>query len=39
LTAGIDLALRVVERYFDRAAAQAVADHLEYGGTRWINPA
>ncbi len=39
LTSGIDLALHVVERYFDRAAAQQVADHIEYAGTRWINPA
>jgi len=36
LTAGIDLALHVVERYFGRDAAQNVADHLEYEGKRWI---
>jgi transcriptional regulator GlxA family with amidase domain len=36
LTAGIDLALRVVERYFGRAAAQGVAEHLEYDGRRWM---
>ncbi len=36
LTAGIDLALRVVERYFGREAAQKVADHLEYQGKGWI---
>jgi transcriptional regulator GlxA family with amidase domain len=36
LTAGIDLALRVVDRYFGRDAAQAVADHLEYQGRGWI---
>jgi len=36
LTARIDLALRVVERYFDRAAAEAVAEHLEYQGRGWI---
>jgi transcriptional regulator GlxA family with amidase domain len=36
LTAGIDLALRIVERYFGRADAQFVADHLEYDGKRWI---
>jgi transcriptional regulator GlxA family with amidase domain len=35
LTAGIDLALRVVERYFGRPATQQVADHLEYQGTGW----
>lgn len=36
LTAGIDLALRVTERYFGRASAQKVADHLEYQGKGWI---
>ncbi len=36
LTAGIDLALRVVERYFDRERAQLVADHLEYQSKGWI---
>ena len=36
LTSGIDLALRVVERYFGRTAAQDVADHLEYESKRWI---
>jgi transcriptional regulator GlxA family with amidase domain len=36
LTAGVDLALHVVERYFGRAAAQGVADHLEYDGKRWM---
>jgi transcriptional regulator GlxA family with amidase domain len=36
LTAGVDLALHVVERYFGRAAAQGVADHLEYDGRRWM---
>jgi transcriptional regulator GlxA family with amidase domain len=35
LTAGIDLALRVVERYFGRQTTQQVADHLEYQGTGW----
>jgi transcriptional regulator GlxA family with amidase domain len=35
LTAGIDLALRVVERYFGRQATQQVADHLEYQGNGW----
>jgi transcriptional regulator GlxA family with amidase domain len=38
LTAGIDLALHIVERYFGRAAAQGVADHLEYDGKRWMLP-
>ncbi|HJR58161.1 MAG TPA: DJ-1/PfpI family protein [Vicinamibacterales bacterium] len=36
LTAGIDLALRIVERYFGREDAQFVADHLEYDSKRWI---
>lgn len=36
LTAGIDLALHVVNRYFGTAAAQGVADHLEYESKRWI---
>ena len=36
LTAGIDLALRVVERYFGRARALEVAEHLEYQGRGWI---
>jgi len=36
LTAGIDLGLRVYERYFGRAAAQAAAAHLEYGGLGWM---
>jgi transcriptional regulator GlxA family with amidase domain len=36
LTAGIDLALRIVERYFSREQAQYVAAHLEYDGTRWM---
>ena len=36
LTAGIDLALRVVERYLGRDAARSVAEHLEYEGRGWI---
>lgn len=39
LTAGTDLALRVVERYFGRAIAQQTAEHLEYQGTGWMHPA
>jgi transcriptional regulator GlxA family with amidase domain len=35
LTSGIDLALRVVERYFGRAAAQATATYMEYQSTGW----
>jgi len=36
LTAGIDLALRVTERYFGRDWAKQVADHIEYQSTGWI---
>src|SRR5262245_40033753 len=36
LTAGIDLALRVLDRYFGREEARIVAEHLEYQGTGWI---
>jgi transcriptional regulator GlxA family with amidase domain len=35
LTSGIDLALRVVERYFDRDVAQATATYMEHESTRW----
>jgi transcriptional regulator GlxA family with amidase domain len=35
LTSGIDLALRVVERYFGRDVATATADYMEYGSSRW----
>ena len=36
LTAGIDLGLRVIERYFGREWATQVAEHLEYQGRGWI---
>jgi len=39
LTSGIDLALRVVERYFGRAAAERTAAYMEYQGKGWITPA
>jgi transcriptional regulator GlxA family with amidase domain len=39
LTSGIDLALRVVERYFGREAAQRTADYMEYQSRGWITPA
>lgn len=39
LSSGIDLALRVVERYFGRAVARNAADALEYQGQGWLNPA
>jgi transcriptional regulator GlxA family with amidase domain len=35
LTSGMDLALRVVERYFGRPVAQTTADYMEYQGTGW----
>ncbi len=38
LTSGIDLALRVVERYFGRDLAMRTADLLEYQGTGWMHP-
>jgi len=36
LSSGIDLALRVVERYFGRSAAEKTATYMEYQGTGWI---
>jgi transcriptional regulator GlxA family with amidase domain/YHS domain-containing protein len=38
LSSGIDLALRVVERYYGRSIAQSTADILEYQGLGWTNP-
>jgi transcriptional regulator GlxA family with amidase domain len=38
LSSGIDLALRVVERYFGRSVALSTADKLEYQGQGWLNP-
>jgi transcriptional regulator GlxA family with amidase domain len=35
LTSGIDLALRVVERYFGREAARVTATYMEYQSTGW----
>jgi len=32
LTSGIDLALRVVERYFGREQAEQTAEYMEYTG-------
>jgi transcriptional regulator GlxA family with amidase domain/YHS domain-containing protein len=39
LSSGIDLALRVVERYFGRAVARTTATTLEYQGQGWLDPA
>lgn len=38
LSSGIDLALRVVERYFGRAVASNTANVLEYQGQGWLDP-
>ncbi len=35
LSAGIDLALRIVERYLGREVAQGTADFMEYQGAGW----
>jgi len=37
LSSGIDLALRVVERYYGRTVALRTADNLEYQGLGWMN--
>ena len=39
LTSGIDLALRVVERYYGRFVAERTAFFMEYQGTGWKDPA
>ena len=38
LSSGIDLALRVVERYFGQERAEITADMMEYQGRGWLNP-
>jgi putative intracellular protease/amidase/YHS domain-containing protein len=38
LSSGIDLALRVVERYYGRHVAQKTGYDLEYQGQGWMNP-
>ena len=38
LSSGIDLALRVVERYYGREVARKTAYNLEYQGEGWMNP-
>ena len=38
LTSGMDLAFRVVERYFGRDIASQTASMLEYQGQGWLNP-
>lgn len=39
LSSGIDLALRVVERYFGRTVAGNTAYAMEYQGLGWLDPA
>jgi YHS domain-containing protein/putative intracellular protease/amidase len=39
LSSGIDLALRVVERYFGRDVAAQTAYQMEYQGQGWLDPA
>jgi putative intracellular protease/amidase/YHS domain-containing protein len=38
LSSGIDLALRVVERYYGREVARQTAFGMEYQGEGWMNP-
>ena len=38
LSSGIDLALRVVERYFGREVAKNTAYQMEYQGQGWVDP-
>jgi putative intracellular protease/amidase len=38
LSSGIDLALRIVERYFGSKVAQQTAYDMEYQGQGWMNP-
>lgn len=38
ISSGIDLALRVVERYFGRMAAKNTANNMEYQGLGWLDP-
>jgi transcriptional regulator GlxA family with amidase domain len=39
LTSGMDLALRVVERYYGREVARRTAAYMEYQGKGWLTPA
>ena len=38
LSSGIDLAFRVVERYYGREVAKQTANSMEYQGQGWMNP-
>lgn len=37
MTSGVDLALHIVERYFGRKEARAVAEYMEYQGPGWLS--
>jgi transcriptional regulator GlxA family with amidase domain len=39
LTSGIDLALRVVQRYYGTDVAKRTAEYMEHASERWLNPA
>jgi transcriptional regulator GlxA family with amidase domain len=36
LTSGVDMALRIVDRYYGRAVAKQTAEYMEYQSTSWI---
>jgi transcriptional regulator GlxA family with amidase domain len=36
LTSGVDMALRVVERYYGRGVAQQTAEFMEYQSKGWV---
>jgi transcriptional regulator GlxA family with amidase domain len=36
LTSGVDMALRIVDRYYGRAIAKQTAEYMEYQSTSWI---
>jgi putative intracellular protease/amidase/YHS domain-containing protein len=38
LSSGIDLALRVIDRYYGREVATKTAYYMEYQGQGWLNP-
>ena len=38
VSSGIDLAVRVVERYVGRDLTAQLVDYMEYQGTGWLNP-
>ncbi len=38
ISSGIDLALRVVDRYIGRTQTLALVEAMEYQGTGWLNP-